>query len=103
MEEHLKRYKKSLPNLHEQVSMSFSLERAQHWMEIYRVTNMCRHLKVNYQGRSKTLDTKSADHTVLHFLFPEPRDRSSKLLSVSSRPPLVAEGRVKDDLDSKPG
>lgn len=40
----------------------------------------------------------------LYFLFPVPIDRSSKLLSASSRPPLVAAVRVKDVvLDSNPG
>lgn len=41
----------------------------------------------------------------LYFLFPEPMVRSSKLRSVSSRPPfVVAADRVKDDdLDSNPG
>lgn len=40
----------------------------------------------------------------LYFLFPVPIDRSSKLLSASSRPPLVAAVLVKDDvLDSNPG
>ena len=39
-----------------------------------------------------------------YFLFPLPIDRSSKLLRVSSRPPLAAGARVKeDDFDSNPG
>ena len=44
------------------------------------------------------------DGFILYFLFPVPIDRSSKLLSVSSRPPLVAAVRVKVVvLDSNPG
>lgn len=53
---------------------------------------------------SKKKDKTMQPSTVFaHFLFPVPIDRSSKLLSVSSRPPRVPAVRVKDDLDSRPG
>jgi len=60
----------------------------------------------NTQGNSDSLHKQIfvPDRCRAYFLFPLPIDRSSKLLSVSSRPPLVARARVKeDDFDSSPG
>lgn len=54
------------------------------------------------QKKDKTMQPSTV---FTHFLLPVPIDRSSKLLSVSSRLPRVpaVAARVKDDLDSKPG
>ena len=62
----------------------------------------------NFSDTSGFLHTRIEPHEkadlFLHFLFPVPMVSSSKLRRGSSRPPLVAAARVKDDdFDSKPG